>query len=88
MVVPATKAVGPGVAVGVRVVVVEDRANLPTSLVTSITVDGTVFRDPGLGEDRRASLSHDGHVTTASGSSLAQDDVANLETAVRLVTVP
>ena len=68
--------------------VVLDRTDLATGLVTEVSVDRTVLCDPCLGQDSRTESGNHGNMSTTARGLLGQNDIADLESTVGLVTGP
>ena len=62
--------------------------DLLLSLVPHPTIVTSVLGDPCLGEDSRVETGHYGDVAFTARSRLGQDDIADLESAIGLVTRP
>ena len=88
MVVPPAKAVGPRCGHSIRVLVVLLGPDLLLGLVAHPTIVTSVLSDPCLGKSGRVETRYDGDVSFTTRGSLGQDDVADLESAIRLVAGP
>ena len=68
--------------------IVLDGTDLITGLITEVSINRTVFGDPCLGQYGRPETRDHGNMPATTRGLLGQNDVADLESAVGLITGP